>query len=48
MIVAPLTLGAVADQVGIRSAFSLVPALLVFVVLFAALGRRSSRIAEIG
>ena len=29
------------------SAFSLVPALLVFVVLFAALGRRSSRMAEI-
>ena len=47
VIVAPLTLGAVADQVGIRSAFTLVPALLVFVVLFAALGRRSSRMAEI-
>jgi MFS family permease len=41
VIVAPVTLGAVADQVGIRGAFGLVPALLVFVVLFAGLGRRA-------
>jgi fucose permease len=42
VIVAPLTLGALADQSGIRGAFGLVPGLLVFVVLFAALGRRAS------
>jgi MFS family permease len=42
VIVAPLTLGALADQIGIRGAFGLVPGLLVFVVLFAALGRRAS------
>ncbi len=42
VIVAPLTLGALADQSGIRDAFGLVPGLLVFVVLFAALGRRAS------
>ncbi len=47
VIVAPLTLGVLADQVGIRSAFSMVPGLLVFVALFAALGRRSSRAAEV-
>ena len=41
VVVAPLTLGAVADEVGIRGAFGLVPALLVFVVVFAALGRRA-------
>jgi fucose permease len=42
VIVAPLTLGAVADQAGIRSAFGLVPALLAFVALCAALGWRAS------
>jgi fucose permease len=47
VIVAPLTLGVLADQIGIRSAFSLAPGLLVFVVLFAALGRRSSSAAEV-
>lgn len=41
VIVAPLTLGAVADQIGLRGAFGLVPGLLVFVALFAALGRRA-------
>jgi MFS family permease len=41
VILAPLTLGALADGIGIRSAFGMVPALLVFVVLFAALGRRA-------
>lgn len=42
VIIAPLTLGAVADQVGIRGAFSFVPVLLVFVAVFAVLGHRSS------
>lgn len=46
VIVAPVTLGAVADQVGIRGAFGLVPGLLVFVVLFAALGRRAQMAAR--
>jgi fucose permease len=43
VIVAPLTLGAVADQVGIRSAFGMVPGLFLLVVVFAALGRRADR-----
>jgi fucose permease len=43
VIVAPLTLGATADQIGLRGAFGLVPGLLVLVVLFAFLGRRASR-----
>lgn len=40
VIVAPLTLGALADQVGIRGAFLIVPGLLVLVVVLAILGRR--------
>lgn len=47
VIAAPLILGAVADQVGIRAAFGLVPGLLVFVALFAGLGRRASLAEEI-
>ena len=43
VIVAPLTLGALADQVGIRPAFAMVPVLVVFVVVFAALGHRVTR-----
>ena len=46
VIVAPLTLGAIADQAGIRAAFGLVPALLVFVALFAALGHRAGSSKE--
>ncbi|MDJ0497156.1 MAG: MFS transporter [Acidimicrobiia bacterium] len=46
VIVAPLTLGALADQSGIRGAFGLVPGLLVFVVLFAALGRRANAASQ--
>ena len=42
VIVAPLTLGAIADQAGIRFAFGLVPALLAFVAVFAALGWRAT------
>lgn len=40
VLVAPLTLGAVADQAGIRAAFGLVPALLVALALLALFGRR--------
>ena len=45
VIVAPLTLGAIADQTGIRAAFGLVPVLLVVVGVIAVLGwrARSSR-----
>ncbi|MDJ0664228.1 MAG: MFS transporter [Acidimicrobiia bacterium] len=42
VLVAPLTLGYVADQAGIRTAFGIVPALLVFVAGFALMGRRAS------
>jgi fucose permease len=41
VLVAPLTLGAVADQAGIRAAFGLVPALLVLLALLAAIGRQT-------
>jgi fucose permease len=41
VIVAPLTLGVIADQVGIRAAFGIAPGLLVLVVVLAALGRRA-------
>ncbi|MDJ0497149.1 MAG: MFS transporter [Acidimicrobiia bacterium] len=40
VIVAPLTLGAVADQVGIRPAFGIVPALFLLLALIAAVGHR--------
>ena len=43
VLLAPLTLGVIADQAGIRAAFGLVPALFVFVVLLAILGRRMDR-----
>jgi len=42
VVVAPLTLGFVADQVGIRAAFGIVPGLLVLVAVLALLGRRAS------
>ena len=40
VLVAPLTLGVLADQAGIRSAFAMVPTLLVFLVVLAAIGHR--------
>ncbi|MGA9596311.1 MAG: MFS transporter [Acidimicrobiia bacterium] len=43
VLLAPLTLGVIADQAGIRAAFGLVPALFVIVVLLAILGRRMDR-----
>ena len=42
VIIAPLTLGAIADQAGIRAAFGIVPALFFVVVLLALLGHRAS------
>jgi fucose permease len=41
VIVAPLTLGAVADQAGMRAAFGMVPGLFFLIVLLALLGRRA-------
>ena len=41
MLVAPVTLGAVADQAGIRAAFGLVPALLAVLVVLAPIGWRT-------
>lgn len=43
VMVAPLVLGAIADQVGIRAAFGMVPGLAICVVVLAALGERASR-----
>ena len=40
VLVAPLLLGTIADQAGIRAAFGIVPALFLLVVLLAVLGRR--------
>lgn len=42
-MIAPLALGAIADQVGIRTAFSVVPGLFLLVALLAALGNRAGR-----
>jgi MFS family permease len=42
VVVAPLTLGAIADQAGIRTAFGIVPGLFAGVVLAAVLGRRAA------
>ncbi len=44
---APLTLGWIADQGGIRAAFGMVPALLLCAGAFAALGQRSRRRGEV-
>ncbi len=44
--VAPFVLGALADQVGIRTAFAVVPALFLLLVSLAALGRRASQRPE--
>jgi fucose permease len=41
VVVAPLTLGALADGIGIRAAFGLVPGLFLLVVLLATLGCRT-------
>ena len=49
VLVAPVTLGAIADQAGIRAAFGLVPALLGVLALLAAVGWRTgagSRVAK--
>ena len=46
VIVAPLTLGALADQVGIRTAFGMVPGLFLVVILLATLGLRLRSTAE--
>ncbi len=43
VIVAPLTLGAVADQTSIRAAFSLVPWLFMLVIVLVTLGMRAAR-----
>ncbi len=43
VVVAPLTLGVIADQSSIRTAFGIVPGLFVLVVALAALGRRNRR-----
>lgn len=43
VIVAPLALGWLADQTGIRDAFGVVPALFVIVAAVALLGRRATR-----
>jgi MFS family permease len=42
VLVAPVTLGVIADQAGIRTAFGVVPGLFVAVVVLALLGRRAS------
>lgn len=41
VVVAPLTLGALADAAGIRAAFGMVPGLFLLVVVLASLGRRA-------
>ena len=41
VVVAPLTLGALADAAGIRVAFAIVPGMFLLVVLLASLGRRA-------
>jgi fucose permease len=45
-MVAPVALGAIADQAGIRSAFAVVPGLFLLVALLAALGSRADRPAR--
>jgi MFS family permease len=42
VLLAPVTLGAIADQTGIRPAFGIVPGLFLLVVGLAALGRRAA------